>query len=107
MIDEVDQLFEATDSGDDEFAMRQVGYENIRRLIAQLDDGLDHVPTDVRADLNTSLDFAADIVTAFITAADETTAYQTVESLFSRFEDRDDLPGTDWVAEHCGTDISG
>jgi hypothetical protein len=107
VIDEVDVLFEATDTADDEFAVRQVGYENIRRLITQLDDGLHVVPSDVRAELTSSLDFATDLVTAITEAADETTAFETVESVFSRFEGADDLPGTDWVAEECGTDMSG
>ena len=107
VIDEVDVLFEATDTTDDEFAVRQVGYENIRRLITQLDDGLHLVPSDVRAELTSSLGFATDLVTAFTEAPDETTAYETIESVFSRFEGADDLPGTDWVAEQCGTDISG
>jgi Domain of unknown function (DUF4399) len=107
VIDEVDELFEAADTSDDEFAVLQVGYENIRRLIAQLDDGLDQVEPDVRDDLEESLDFAADIATTFSTAEDETTAYATVESVFARFEEPGDLPGTAWVAEHCETDISG
>jgi hypothetical protein len=107
VIDEVDELFEATDTSDDEFAVRQVDYENIRRLIAQLVDGLDHVPTAARVDVDTSLGFATDIVTALITAADETTAEEAVESVFSSFAPWEDLPGADWVAAECGTDISG
>jgi hypothetical protein len=107
VIDEVDQLFETTDTSDDEFFVRQIGYENIRRLIAQLDDGLDHVDLAVRDDLETSFDFAADIVSAMITAEDEATASETVESVFARYDEADDLPGSDWVAEHCEVDISG
>jgi hypothetical protein len=107
VIEEVDELFEATDTSGDEFAVRQVGYENIGRLIAQLDDALDLVPTEVRADLDAALDFADDLIDAVTSAADETAANETVESVFSRAGVSDTLPGTEWVAEECGTDISG
>jgi hypothetical protein len=107
VIEEVDDLFEATDTGGDEFAVRQVGYENIGRLIAQLDDALDLVPTDVRADLDAALGFANELIDAFTTAADEAAANETVESVFSRADVSDTLPGTDWVFEECGTNISG
>jgi hypothetical protein len=106
VIEEVDGLFEAADTSDDEFAVRQVGYENIGRLLAQLDDALDLVPTDVRAQLDTSLDFAADLTEAVTGAADEVEANETVDTVFSRF-DGDTLPGTEWVLDECGTDISG
>ena len=43
VIDEVDELFEAADTSEDEFSVLQVSYENIGRLIAQLDDGLAYV----------------------------------------------------------------
>jgi Domain of unknown function (DUF4399) len=111
VIDEVDKQFEAADTSEDEFAVRQVSYENIGRLIAQLDDGLDYVDPDVRDDLEESLDFTAELITAFSTAEDETTANETIDSIFARsderFEEADDLPGTDWVADNCGIDISG
>ena len=107
VIEEVDDLFEATDTGGDEFAVRQVGYENIGRLIAQLDDALDLVPTDVYADLDVALDFANDLIDAPTTAADEAAANETVESVFSRADVSDTLPGTDWVVEECETNISG
>ena len=111
VIEEVDELFEVADTSDEEFAVLQVGYENIGRLIAQLDDGLDYVDPDVRDDLEESLDFTAELTTAFSTAEDETTADETIDSIFARsderFEEADDLPGTAWVAETCGTDISG
>jgi hypothetical protein len=107
VIEEVDQLFEDTDLSDDAFAVRQVGYENIRRLVAQLDEGLDHVDPDVRDELETTLEFATDLTEAFINAEDDTDAEETVSSLFARYEQPGDLPGTEWVAEHCDTDISG
>jgi hypothetical protein len=106
VINEVDELFEAADTSDDEFFVSQVSYENIRRLLAQLDDGLDHVDAAARDDLATTIDFATELVTAWSTAADEATAIETVESFYSRFDESGDLPGSDWVAEHCDIDIS-
>ena len=73
VIDDVDDLFEATDTGGDDFAVRQIGYENIRRLVTQLEDGLDYVDPEVRADLAETLSFAIEITTALIDAKDRVT----------------------------------
>ena len=77
----MDELFAAADTSDDEFSVLQVSYENIGRLLAQLDDGLDYVDPDVRDDLEESLDFTAELITVFSTAEDETTANETIDSL--------------------------
>ena len=106
VIDEVDDLFEAADTSEDEFSVLQVSYENIGRLIAQLDDGLAYVDPEVRDDLDTVLDYNAEIITAFSTAEDETAAYEKVDSVHARVEEPDDRLVTAWVAENCGTDIS-
>ena len=90
VIDEVDDLFESTGTGGDDFAVQQIGYENIRRLVHQLEDGLDHVDPEVRADLAETLDFATEIITALIDAEDETQANDTVDSILARYEE----PGT-------------
>ena len=86
MIDEVDELFEAADTSEDEFSVLQVSYENIGRLIAQLDDGLAYVDPEVRDDLDTVLDYNAEIITVFSTAEDETTAYETLDSVHARVQ---------------------
>jgi hypothetical protein len=106
VIEEVDELFEAADASDEEFAVLQVGYENIGRLIAQLDDGLEYVDADVRGDLESILEFTAELITALSTAEDETTAEATVESVYARAEEPDDRVVNAWVAETCGTDLS-
>jgi hypothetical protein len=105
VMDEVDILLESTDTGGDDFAVQQVGYENIRRLVTQLQAGLDHVDPAVRADLAETLDFAAELTTALIDAEDETRAIEAFESVFARYEEPGDLPGSEWVAERCDTDI--
>jgi hypothetical protein len=107
VIGEVDELFEVMDTSEDEFAVLQIGYENIRRLIAQLDDGLDHLPAGARDDLDATLDFVTEFVTALTTAEDEATAYATVDSLFTGIAAGEELPGSEWVAERCDVDVNG
>lgn len=79
---EVDELFNATDNSDDEFAVKQVAYEHIGRLLAQLEDGLDHVDAAGRQAVATSIGFAASLTDALVAAADEQDAERRVEPIF-------------------------
>jgi Domain of unknown function (DUF4399) len=106
VMGEVDDLFESTDTSEDDFAVRQVGYENIRRLVTQLEDGLDYVDPDVRDDLAAALDWATATTTAFINAEDEPQATATLDTILARYEAPGELPGTEWVDEHCESNIS-
>ena len=103
---EVDDLFESTDASEDDFAVRQVGYENIRRLVTQLEDGLDYVDPDVCDDLAAALEWATATTTALINAEDEPQATATLDTILARYEAPGELPGTEWVDEHCESNIS-
>jgi hypothetical protein len=108
VVGDVDRLFEATDTSDDEFAVQQIAYENIRRLISQLSATIDLVDDDVREDVHASLAFAADLATAVATASDEHAAEQAVETIFENVpDDAESLPGSDWIRDTCGVDVDG
>jgi hypothetical protein len=104
VIGEVDRLFEAVDGSSDELAVKQVTYENIRRLIAQLTAAIDLVDADARADVRSALDYGADVATAFTTAADEASVEAALERLLEE-QGYATLPGAGWVLETCGVHI--
>lgn len=80
--DELDELFSAAEAGGDDFAAVQASYENVRRLIAQLADGLDQVDADARQAVSNHVDDALIIATAFIEADDEEAAFAPIMDAF-------------------------
>lgn len=107
VINEVDELFTETDTGGDEFAVRQVGYENIRRLIAQALDAIDQVDADVRGDVAQALEGAAALAGAFVDAADEDAAVAAVEEIFGVAGVPTIGEAAPWISDNCGVDING
>ena len=105
VIGEVDVLFDATDNNDDEFAVKQVAYEGIRRLLVQLEDGLDQIDAAVREDISATLAFAANLVNTLIAAEDEAAAREALEELFEGVQGDDRLPGAQWISDNCGVDV--
>jgi hypothetical protein len=106
VVGEVDELFSAVDGSDDDFAVKQLGYEGIRRLIAQLRAGLEFVDDDARADVGGSLSWATDLVTTLVWVRDEAETEALLVPIFERMEEGA-LPGAEWILEHCGVDING
>ena len=107
VIGEVDVLFTEADTGGAEFPDRKVMYENIRRLLVQLDDGLEHVDADARDAVAEAVSYASDIATAFAEAADEQAAVTAVEAIFGTEGIQSDGPGATWILDTCGIDIDG
>ncbi len=107
VIEETEGLFVSNDDDAIEFPVRQVGYENIRRLIAQLSDGLDQVDADVRDDVAAAIDFGRTYAQAYIDSDD----YQGVEAALMDAYGEDgvqsDGPGSTWILDTCGVDIDG
>jgi hypothetical protein len=106
VIGQIDELFATVDGSDDEFAVKQLGYEGIRRLLAQVRTGIEYVDEDARSDVGASLAWATDLVTALVWAHDEAETEALVVPIFERMT-QDALPGADWILEHCGVDING
>lgn len=103
VVEELDDLFKATDEAGEDFAVQQVGYENARRLIAQLDAAVDVLDAAVRSDVATTLATGTAITTAFIDADD-------FESAIAELDTIDRAPGeagAGHIEEACGVDIDG
>jgi len=105
VLGQVDGLFAAADESDDDFPVEQLGYENIRRLVVQLQDGLEYVDAGARSDLDATLEFVAGLVEAIVAAPDETAAEADVGAVYATAPSEGSLPGGGWVSERCGVDI--
>jgi len=103
VIGEVDDLSGALDAEQSDFAAVQVGFENMARLLAQLDDASQFVDDEARGDVRAALAFGANVARAFTTAADEAAASEAVEELCTGFVD--ELPGADWIQDTCDVDL--
>ncbi|NND76131.1 MAG: DUF4399 domain-containing protein [Ilumatobacter sp.] len=103
VLREIDAMFETTDSSSDVVA-QQLGYENIRRLVAQAADGLEYVDASARNDVTRTIEFAATLTSVLATAESEEAAEEELEALFADVGD-EPLPGADWVLATCGIDI--
>jgi hypothetical protein len=106
VVGEVDELFTATDTSDDEFAVKQASYETIRRLLAQLTGAMDQVDADARDGVATGLEFASAIAAALAGADTPAAAEQELEPLFETRADSADL-AQPWILSNCGIDIDG
>jgi hypothetical protein len=105
VIADVDQMFETTDNGDVDFPARQLAYENIHRLIAQLSDALTVVDATDRQAVSDTLDFAEALTAAIRDAADPAAADAAAEPVFDRYPNG--LPAADWVRDTCHVDVAG
>lgn len=107
VVGEIDELFTAADTGGDEFPVRQVAYENVRRLFSQLTDAIDQVDADARADVADSIVFGTTIATAFVDAEDADAAEAALQAIFGTEGVQSDGPGATWILDNCGVDIDG
>jgi hypothetical protein len=107
VVGEVDELFTDADTGGAEFAVRQVAYEGVRRLMAQLSDAIDQVDVDVRDDVADEIEFGATLATVFLEAQDEQAAARGIEEAFGQEGFQSDGPGSTWILENCDIDIDG
>lgn len=105
-IGEVDELFTAADTNGDDFATRQIEYENLHRLIAQLDGAIDKVDAVARNDVAGALQVGLAITAAFVEGTDESSAFEKVQGILQSGEDAL-AAGAPWITETCGVDING
>jgi hypothetical protein len=105
VVGEIDALFESVDNSDADLATKHVGYENIRRLVAQAADGIEHVDAAVQDDVTVSLTFAADLSAALSKVDTPDEADAALAPIYERVSDG--LPGAEWILEACGVDIAG
>jgi hypothetical protein len=103
---ETDELFTATDNSSDEFSVKQVAYENIRRLIAQLSAAIDQVDASVRTDVAGILTSASTITSLFADAQDAQSAESALSDQFGSEGVKDNPAATKWILDTCGVDVS-
>ena len=106
VIGEVDTLFTEADTNGDEFAVRQVSYENLHRLIEQLDGAIEHVDAGVRADVAAAMKAGMSITEAFIEGADEQSAFDEAQKVLQS-SGADIAVAAPWIKDTCGVDIDG
>jgi hypothetical protein len=104
---EIDDLFLATDTSADDFANKQVGYENIRRLTVQLEDAMDVIDADPGDGVSEAIGFAQAIATAFVDADDLASAEEALAPVFESIGSQEEMPGAAWIDSECGVDIDG
>ncbi len=105
VVKEVDGLFEVTDNSSDDFATKQVGYENIRRLLSQLEDAIDVIDATPDDRVDEAIAFAGSLASANVDAVDAGAAAEALETLFGTLEEN--LPATAWIDTACGVNIDG
>ena len=106
VVGQIDELFTETDNSDDDFAVKQLGYENITRLIAQAVAGAEHIDATARDDVLTSIDVADALASTFANAADEFAVADEVTEIFTTRGDDMEL-GAPYIADTCGIDVNG
>lgn len=107
VIEEVDGLFTAADGSSEDFAVRQVQYEGIRRLLAQATEAVDEVDEDVRPEVAAALAQASDIAGTFADAADAAAAEAALQATFGAAGAQPGPEAAAWILDSCGVDIGG
>lgn len=102
---EADELFEAARGRTVDFQVRQAGYENGRRLMAQLAEAIDQVDANAAVGVTAYLDVASRIATAFVDADDEDGAIAAMKETFGTEGIQSDGPGATWILDTCGIDV--
>lgn len=105
VIGDVDVLFTETDNSSEEFAVKQVAYGHLIRLLAQLTDGINLVEADVRDAVATALEQGSFIAGTFAEAADAQAAEEELWETFGAAGVSIDADAARWISETCDVDI--
>jgi hypothetical protein len=105
VVAEVDQLFEVTDSSDDEFASKQAGYANINRLLTQLSASIDLVDEASRDDVEQMITFSTDLTDTVVSATDEAAANTAVDKVYAEVGAPPMTSAAEWIDATCGVKV--
>lgn len=107
VADEVDDLFDVTDNSSDDFATKQIAYENIHRLVLQMQAGLEFVDADAREEVGAALEFALGITDVWTEAEDDAALEEAIESYFTdpSLDATMEEAGA-WISDTCNVDIN-
>ena len=107
VVKEVDDLFLAADTSEEEYAVRQGQYGSIQRLIAQLTDADDQIDASVRADVLSALEQASEIAGTVAAASDEAAADAALMDTYGSEGAQPSAAASAWILDTCGVDING
>jgi hypothetical protein len=105
VIGEIDVLFAQADSSSDEFAVKKVSYENIRRLLAQVQDATDQVDATAREAVTTALAGASKIASTLADAADAAAGEAALHAVYGDAGLTNPPAAVTWIKDTCGVDI--
>ena len=106
VIAEVDSLFATLETSAEPFAAQQAGFENARRLLAQLDDGVGTVDAEVRSDVEELLHWAGVMVATMLTAESAEAAAELLWGPESTLPtDEFGVAGEQWIRDTCGVSV--
>jgi hypothetical protein len=106
VVDQADDMFTAADNSDEDFSVRKVAYDNIRRLLAQLTAAIDQVDATVRTDVAGTIKAASTIASVFADAQDAHAAETTLFDLYGSGGIQDNPAASKWIVDTCGVDVS-
>lgn len=102
-----DSLMSAIEQNGEPWAAQQAGYENVRRLLAQLDAGLEHVDAENREDVGAIVHWATVIAETLLAAESAEDAAEQLWGPESILPTDVDLSGGEaWALDTCGVSIS-
>jgi hypothetical protein len=105
VIGEIDTMFAQADGSSDEFAVRKVSYENIRRLLAQVQAATDQVDPAARDAVTTALAGASRIASTLAGAADAAAAESALHAAYGDAGLTNPPAAVTWIKDTCGVDI--
>lgn len=103
----VDDRFTSVDNSDDEFSVKQAGYEEIGGLLDTLIDNVDQVDASSRTEVEETIERAHELTDTFVAASDEAEAGEKLETFFSEGESVASPAAAKWILDTCGVDIDG
>jgi hypothetical protein len=107
VVAQTDSLMAGLDTSDDAWQAQQVGYENVRRLLTQLDAATDHVDADARGDVAELVHWATVVAETLLAAESKEAAAEQLWGPESRLPaDGDVSGGEQWVLDNCGVSIA-
>jgi hypothetical protein len=105
VMDQLDQLIEATEISEDDFAAQQIGWENVDRLAAQLLEGIDQVDADAAAEVTDGITGASRLARAVTQADNADDARSAIDAVFESLIEDGKIPGQTWIEDTCGIDL--
>ncbi len=107
VVADADSLLSSVEVSSDPFPVRQIALEGVRRLIAQLEAGLDHVDADARDAVAEFIGFGALFAETMLAAESEEAGAEQLwgpDGILPEHTEHGDA-GTTWIRSTCGVSL--